>query len=62
MTAAPVESCQAMVQRSPRGRFWSLVDVRKRPHRTCGGFHRCIHISNKVAKSTIREALTEPLI
>ena len=45
MTAAPVESCQAMVQRSPRGRFWSVVDVRKRPHRTCGGFHRCIHIS-----------------
>ena len=45
MTAAPVESCQAMVQRSPRGRFWSVVDVRKRLHCTHGGFHRELHIS-----------------
>ena len=45
MTAASVESCQAMVQRSPRGRFWSVVDVRKRLDRMRGGFHRCIHIS-----------------
>ena len=45
MTAAPVESCQFVVLRSPWGRLGSLLDVRKRLHRTRGGFHRCIHIS-----------------
>ena len=45
MTAASMESCRFAARRSPRGRFWSVVDVRKRLHRTRGGFHRCIHIS-----------------
>ena len=45
MAAAPVESCQFVVLRSPRGRLGSVLDVRKRLHRTRGGFHRCIHIS-----------------
>ena len=43
--AAPVKSCQIVVRRSPWGRLGSLLDVRKRLHRTRGGFHRCIHIS-----------------
>ena len=42
---ASVESCRFAARRSPRGRFWSVSDVRKRLHRTRGGFHRCIHIS-----------------
>ena len=37
--AAPVESCQSLPKRSPWGRFWSVVDVRKRLHRMRGGFH-----------------------
>ena len=45
MTAASMESCRFAARRSPGGRFWSVVDVRKRLHRTRGGFHRCIHIS-----------------
>ena len=45
MTAAPVESCQFVVLRSPWGRLGSLLDVRERLHRTRGGFHRCIHMS-----------------
>ena len=45
MAAAPMESCQSVVLRSPWGRLGSVVDVRKRLHRTHGGFHRCIHIS-----------------
>ena len=32
MTAASMESCRfAAARRSPRGRFWSVVDVRKNP-------------------------------
>ena len=42
---ASVESCRFAARRSPRGRFWSVVDVRKRLHRRRGGFHRCMHIS-----------------
>ena len=38
-------SCRFAARRSPGGRFWSVVDVGKRLHRTRGGFHRCIHIS-----------------
>ena len=45
MKAAPAESCRSVVLRSPWGRLGSLLDVRKRLHRTRGGFHRCIHIS-----------------
>ena len=45
MTAAPAESCQFVAPRSPRSRLGSVLDVRKRLHRTRGGFHRCIHIS-----------------
>ena len=45
MTAASMESCRFAARRSPGGRCWSVVDMRKRLHRTRGGFHRCIHIS-----------------
>ena len=40
-----MKSCRIVVRRSPWGRLGSLLDVRKRLHRTRGGFHRCIHIS-----------------
>ena len=43
--AASMESCRFAARRSLGGRFWWVVDVRKRLHRTHGGFHRCIHIS-----------------
>ena len=42
---ASMESCRFVARRSPGGRFWSLLDVRKRLHRTRGGFRRRIHIS-----------------
>ena len=45
MTAAPAESCRFVVLRSPRGRFWSVLDVRNQLHRMRGRFHRWIHIS-----------------
>ena len=45
MAGASMETCQFVVLRSPWGRLGSLLDVRKRLHRTRGGFHRCIHIS-----------------
>ena len=45
MAGASVESCRFVVLRCPGGRLGSVVDVRKRLHRTRGGFHRCIHIS-----------------
>jgi len=45
MAAATAESCRFVVLRSPWGRLGSLLDARKRLHRTRGGFHRCIHIS-----------------
>ena len=45
MAGASVEFCQFVVLRSRRGRFWSVVDVRKRLHRTRGGFHWCMHMS-----------------
>jgi len=45
MAAASVETCRFVVLGSLGGRLGSLLDVRKRLHRTRGGFHRCIHIS-----------------
>ena len=42
---ASMESCRFVVLRSPRGRFWSVLDVRNRLHRMRGRFHRWIHIS-----------------
>ena len=45
MTAASMESCRFAARRSPRDRFWSVVDVRKRLRRMRGRFHRYIHIS-----------------
>ena len=45
LAGASMETCQFVVLRSPWGRLGSLLDVRKRLHRTRGGFHRCIHIS-----------------
>ena len=45
MTAAPVEFCQFVVLRSPRGRLGSVQDMGNRLQRMRGGFHRCIHIS-----------------
>ncbi len=63
MTAASMESCRfAAARRSPRGRFWSVVDVRKRLHRTRGGFHRCIHISldHDPPKFSIQSSLESP--
>ena len=44
MAAAPVESCQYVVLRSPWGRLGSVLYTCKRLHRTRGGFHRWIHI------------------
>ena len=45
MTAASMESCRFAVRRSPGGRFWSVVDVRKRLHRVRGRFDQSIHTS-----------------
>ena len=45
MTAASMESCRFAARRSPRGRFWSVVDVRKRLHRVRYPFHKSIHIT-----------------
>ena len=45
MTAASMESCRFAARRSPRGRFWSVVDVRKRLQRVRDPFHQSIHIS-----------------
>ena len=44
MTAASMESCRFAAQRSPRGRFWSVVDVRKRLQRVRDPLHQSIHI------------------
>ena len=44
MTAASMESCRFAARRSPRGRFWSVVDVRKRLQRVRHPFHQSIHI------------------
>ena len=42
MAAAPVEFCQFVVLRSPRGRLGSVQDVGKRLRRMRAGFHRWI--------------------
>ena len=46
MTAASMESCRFAARRSPRGRFWSVVDVRKRLQRVRHPFHhwQSVHI------------------
>ena len=44
MTAASMESCRFAARRSPRGRFWSVVDVRKRLQRVRDPLHQSIHI------------------
>ena len=44
MAAASMESCRFVARRSPGGRFWSVVDVRKRLHRVRHHFHQSIHI------------------
>ena len=44
MTAASMESCRFAAQRSPRGRFWSVVDVRKRLRRVRHPSHQSMHI------------------
>ena len=45
MAAAPVESCQFVVLRSPWGRLGSVRDVGKRLHRMRGRFHGgCISV------------------
>ena len=41
---ASVESCRFAARRSPRGRFWSVIDVRKRLQRVRDPFHHSIHI------------------
>ena len=59
MGGASVESCRFVVLRSPWGRFWSVVDVGNRLHRTRGGFHRCIHISKVLDRALM---VGKPLI
>ena len=44
MTAASMESCRFAARRSPRGRFWSVVDVRTRLQRVRHPFHQSILI------------------
>ena len=44
MAAAPVETCQFVVLRSPWGRLGSVLDVRNRLHRMRGRFHRWMQI------------------
>ena len=44
MAAAPVESCQYVVLRSPWGRLGSVVDVRNRLRRMRGRFDHWIQI------------------
>ena len=43
--AASMESCRFAARRSLGGRFWSVVDVRKRLHRVRGRFDQSIHTS-----------------
>ena len=43
----PVESRQSVTRRSPRGRFWSVVDVRKRLRRVRHPFHQSVHIKQR---------------
>ena len=45
MAAAPVESCQYVVLRSPWGCLGSVLDVCNRLRRIRGRFNRWIHIS-----------------
>ena len=47
MTAASMESYRFAAQRSPRGRFWSVVDVRKRLRRVRHPFHQSVHIKQR---------------
>ena len=44
MAAASMESCRFVARRSPGGRFWSVVDVRKRLQRVRHPFHQSMHI------------------
>jgi hypothetical protein len=70
MTAASMESCRFAARRSPRGRFWSVVDVRTRLQRVRHPFHQSIHIkqgaqlANKVepksSKFWIQSSLESP--
>ena len=48
MTAASMESCRFAARRSPRGRFWSVVDVRKRLQRVRHPSINLYIISSKV--------------
>ena len=52
MTAAPVEFCQFVVLRSPRGRLGSVLDMGSRLRRMRGRFHRWIHVSTGPLRST----------
>ena len=45
MTAAPAETCQFVVLRSPRDRLGSELDMGNRLRRMRGRSHRWIHIS-----------------
>ena len=70
MTAASMESCRFAARRSPRGRFWSVVDVRTRLQRVRHPFHQSVHIkqgaqlANKVepksSKFWIQSSLESP--
>ena len=51
MTAASMESCRFAARRSPRGRFWSVVDVRKRLRRVRHPFHQSVHIKQRCSAS-----------
>ena len=57
MAGASMESCRFVARRSPRGCFWSVVDVRKRPRRMRGRFHRYIH---DLPKFWIQSSLESP--
>ena len=53
MAAAPVESCQYVVLRSPWGRLGSVLYTCKRLHRTRGGFHRWMHIGKVLGSADL---------
>ena len=45
-----MESCRFAARRSPRGRFWSVVDVRKRLQHVRHPFHQSIHIKQDASE------------
>ena len=53
MTAASMESCRFVVRRSLGGRFWSVVDMRKRLRRVRRRFQSKVHLPKVLCAITL---------